>query len=151
MERILRNKLFTGKFRNVSKVRSYTMSRIRSKGNKTTESKFRLVLVRAGIRGWKVQVQDVFGAPDFYFSREKIAVFVDGCFWHGCTKCGHLPKTRSAFWKTKFERNRKRSRDVKRVLRQQRIRVYRIWEHELLNPAMTLIRIKQLLNCKQRE
>jgi DNA mismatch endonuclease (patch repair protein) len=107
------------------------MSAIRSKGNKSTEIKLRMALVRARISGWQSHHRSVIGRPDFYFPQVPVAVFVDGCFWHGCSRCGHTPNTRSAYWAAKFLRNRTRDRVVNRSLRRQGIKVIRIWEHEL--------------------
>ena len=144
MERYLRTKLKGGVFKNVDQKRSRVMSRIRSKGNKTTEAKLRYALVRAGISGWSMHPHEVFGKPDFYFHKEKLAVFVDGCFWHGCLKCGHIPKTRSCFWSAKFERNRQRSIRVKKTLSRSGIRVLRFWEHELHDAQSVIDRLDQL-------
>ena len=61
------------------------MARVRGRGNKSTEEKLARLFGRAGIKGWR-RHQDVFGRPDFLFRRERLAVFVDGCFWHVCPK-----------------------------------------------------------------
>ncbi|WP_396127208.1 very short patch repair endonuclease [Edaphobacter bradus] len=129
MERHLRLKLENGTFAGVTPTRSSIMSAIRGKSNKTTEGSLRLALVRAGVAGWRLHARDVPGRPDFYFDVEKLAVFVDGCFWHGCSRCGHVPKTRSEFWGEKFRRNKARDRRVNRTLRRDGIRVIRFWEH----------------------
>ena len=71
------------------------------------------------------------GKPDFVFSKLKTAVFVDGCFWHGCPRHATKPKTRAAFWAAKLNGNRARDRKVNRLLRAKGWRVIRIWEHEL--------------------
>jgi DNA mismatch endonuclease (patch repair protein) len=69
--------------------------------------------------------------PDFVFPRLKLAVFVDGCFWHGCPRHATWPKHRAAWWRRKLEANRARDRLVTRTLRRLGWRVLRIWEHEL--------------------
>jgi DNA mismatch endonuclease, patch repair protein len=69
--------------------------------------------------------------PDFIFQRPKIAVFVDGCFWHGCPKHVIWPKGNAAFWKKKILANKARDRRVNRVLRTQGWKVIRVWEHDL--------------------
>lgn len=145
MERILRKTLRGGRFSDVSPKHSATMSRIRSKGNKTTEARLRAALVRSGIRGWKLHPKDVFGSPDFYFEKERLAIFVDGCFWHGCPRCGHTPRVRTAFWRTKFERNQIRAKVVRRRLRAAGIRAIRLWEHDLLDLPTSTWRITRLL------
>jgi DNA mismatch endonuclease Vsr len=85
---------------------------------------------RSGLRGyrkhWKVQ-----GRPDFAWPGRKIAVFVDGCFWHGCTKCKYLPRTNTAFWQNKIETNQARDKRVRRSLRTQGWTVLKFWEHEV--------------------
>ena len=131
MEAVLRRKLPHGRFAGVAPGRSRAMGQIKSRGNRSTEVSFRLALVRAGIRGWILHPKAIFGTPDFYFRRARLAVFIDGCFWHGCPLCGHLPRTRSAFWRAKIERNKARRVQVARRLRRDGIWVLRIWEHEL--------------------
>ena len=131
MEKDLRKKLKNGRFENVPPKRSKTMSSIRGKGNKTTEVKFRLMLVRAGMRGWKLHPRGITGNPDFFFPQSQVAVFLDGCFWHGCPKCGHVPKTNSGFWKAKIQKNRARDRKNRAKLTKEGVRVVRFWEHEL--------------------
>lgn len=71
------------------------------------------------------------GRPDIIFKKQKAAVFLDGCFWHGCTKCRGIPKTNKEFWRTKIAANRKRDRRVVKELRSVGWRAIRIWEHEL--------------------
>lgn len=90
-----------------------------------------MALVRAGISGWVLHAKDLPGKPDFFFPTMNVAVFVDGCFWHGCPKCGHIPRTRAEFWAAKIQRNRERDLQMSALLRRQKIRVLRIWEHEL--------------------
>lgn len=131
MERALRRKLPGGEFRNVSSQTSKTMSAIGGKNNKTTEGRFRMALVSAGIAGWVLHSEDVLGKPDIYFPVEQVAVFIDGCFWHGCPSCGHIPKTNRPFWKAKIARNQQRDQSTTRQLRSKGISVIRIWEHEM--------------------
>lgn len=107
------------------------MGAIRGKGNRTTEARFRAMLVRAGIRGWTMQTKDMKGKPDFYFPESKVAIFLDGCFWHGCPKCGHVPSVNRPFWKAKIERNQQRDKLTDELLRQIGITAVRFWEHEL--------------------
>lgn len=135
MERVLRRKLKKGFFKGVSPLRSKIMGAIRGKHNKSTEAKLRMALIKAGLKGWVLHPIGVFGKPDVFFPKEKLAVFVDGCFWHCCPECGHVPKTRSAFWKMKFERNQVRAKVVKAKLRQNAIKVMRIWEHAFESPS----------------
>jgi DNA mismatch endonuclease (patch repair protein) len=110
--------------------RSEVMSRIRGRGNKATELALAKLFRRHSITGWR-RNQKIFGKPDFIFPKLKLAMFVDGCFWHGCPKHGTQPKGNAAFWRNKITRNRTRDRLVTRTLRQTGWRVLRIWEHEL--------------------
>lgn len=141
VERFLRKKLKGGVFGDIDPVRSRTMSKIRSRGNKSTETRLRMGLVRCGVKGWEMHSRNVSGTPDFYFRKHKLAVFVDGCFWHGCIKCGHIPKTRTAFWSAKFKRNKARARKVRHSLSRQGIEVMRFWEHDVkkVEPAVRAI------------
>jgi len=110
--------------------RSEVMSRIRGRGNKDTEVALAKLFRRNKIIGWR-RNQKLFGKPDFVFPRLKLAVFVDGCFWHGCPKHETKPKNNRTFWRLKFSRNKKRDVFVTRTLRRACWRVLRIWEHEL--------------------
>jgi DNA mismatch endonuclease (patch repair protein) len=110
--------------------RSQVMSRIRGYGNKDTELALIRVFRAHRMTGWR-RHQQVFGKPDFVFPKLRLAVFVDGCFWHGCPKHGKKPSTNSQFWEEKLETNKKRDRRVNRVLRNDGWRVIRVWEHEL--------------------
>ena len=73
----------------------------------------------------------MFGKPDFVFPTKKLAVFVDGCFWHGCSRHGVKPKQNAKFWRRKIATNKARDRLVNRTLRARSWRVLRVWEHEL--------------------
>jgi DNA mismatch endonuclease, patch repair protein len=110
--------------------RSAVMSRIRGRGNKDTEMALACLLRQNKITGWRRHLP-IFGRPDFAFPKQKIAVFVDGCFWHGCPKHFSLPANNRAFWKRKFTTNKLRDVLVTRTLRSQGWRVLRIWEHDL--------------------
>ena len=110
--------------------RSEVMSRIRSRGNKKTELALVKLFRQHGIIGWR-RNQNVFGKPDFLFRRNRLALFVDGCFWHGCPKCYRRPRSNKKFWDEKVARNKARDRRVNRELRKLDWRVARIWEHEL--------------------
>lgn len=123
--------------------RSYAMSRVRSRGNKTTELRLQRLLGEAGLTGWKLHAS-VAGKPDFVFELEKVAVFVDGCFWHGCPRCYRRPATNTSYWTEKVARNRRRDRRVTRQLRVQGWRVFRVWEHSV-GARQTVTRIKRAI------
>ena len=110
--------------------RSRNMASIRSKGNATTEKAFLRLLRDSGLSGWRRHV-DLPGKPDFVFRSKRIAVFIDGCFWHGCPRCYRLPEDNRRYWKTKVLTNRTRDRRTTRRLRSLDWRVIRIWEHSL--------------------
>jgi len=105
------------------------MSRIRGHGNRDTELALMKLFRRHGITGWRRR-RPVFGRPDFVFQKERVAVFVDGCFWHACPKHSNLPANNRTFWK-KMDANKARDRLVNRTLRREGWRVVRIWEHAL--------------------
>lgn len=113
--------------------RSEVMSRIRGSGNLSTEMRMALAMRAAGIKGWRRR-QQLPGKPDFVFRREKVVLFVDGCFWHGCPQHYVAPVSSAAFWRKKIERNRQRDLEVTRELRRRGWRVMRVWEHELKRP-----------------
>jgi DNA mismatch endonuclease Vsr len=131
MERELRNKLRNGRFAGTPPQRSRTMRAIKGQNNRTTELRLRLALARSRIKGWTLRPKTILGNPDFWFAEERVAVFVDGCFWHGCPACNHAPKVNSAYWRAKFERNAARDSSITQKLRSEGIEVVRFWEHEL--------------------
>jgi DNA mismatch endonuclease (patch repair protein) len=110
--------------------RSEVMSRIRGTRNKDTELRLIQIFRTNGIIGWR-RGSKLAGKPDLVFPKLKLAVFVDGCFWHGCPKHATWPKTRAAFWLAKITGNKARDRRVNRALRERGWVVVRIWEHEL--------------------
>jgi len=114
--------------------RSKVMAAIRSTGNKDTEIKLAKILRAAGITGWR-RHEKLPGRPDFAFRRERLAVFVDGCFWHGCRKHCRMPKTNTAFWKL-----------VCFILRKRGWRVLRLWEHSLKNPVVAARTLQRALD-----
>ena len=93
--------------------RSQVMSRIRGRGNKETEVALAKLLRQQGLKGWR-RHQPIFGKPDFIFREARLAVFVDGCFWHCCPKHATQPESNQVFWKNKLSSNRKRDRCVNR-------------------------------------
>lgn len=121
------------------------MAAVRSRGNKTTELKLVTLLRSEGITGWR-RHEPFPGFPDFVFRRFRVAVFVDGCFWHGCNKHCRMPKGNSIYWSQKISSNRERDRHVNRALLRKGWRVVRIWEHDLRSrPAVCLRRIELAL------
>jgi DNA mismatch endonuclease, patch repair protein len=124
--------------------RSEVMSLIRSRGNKATELRLIEIFREHGITGWR-RNQPLLGKPDFTFRQERVVVFVDGCFWHGCPKCYQRPKSNRKFWDAKISANRKRDRYVNRELRGLGWHVVRIWQHQLAKPASVAGRVMRAL------
>ncbi len=87
------------------------------------------------------------GKPDFIFPKQKIALFVDGCFWHGCPlpKHSNLPKNNQEFWTKKLQQNKDRDKFVTRELRKMGWVVVRVWEHELKKPEKVVTKINKHL------
>ena len=126
--------------------RSAVMSLIRSRGNRATELRLMAIMRAHRITGWR-RNWPLFGKPDFAFPQLNLAVFVDGCFWHGCPLHATSPKTNAAFWRKKLAANRTRDRFVTRTLRTLGWRVLRIWEHELVlkSESRLLARLRRAL------
>ena len=120
------------------------MQAIRAKGNKSTELKLVKLFRENKITGWRRHLP-LPGKPDFTFRKEKLTLFVDGCFWHRCPKCFRNPKTNAEFWKNKIENNVKRDRRVNIELKQAGWSVVRLWECQLKKPQRFLTRIKKKL------
>lgn len=144
MERFLRDQL-RGGFRRVKPTRSRTMSAIKSSKNKTTENVLRMMIVRSGLKSWRMNDASIQGKPDFFFLDLQLAIFVDGCFWHCCARCGHFPKTRSDFWKAKLIGNKIRDRRTNANLRAQGVKVIRIWEHDLADECSRRKTVRRIL------
>lgn len=83
-----------------------------------------------GMRGYRLHAR-ISGRPDFYFPSERLAVFVDGCFWHGCPRCKSRPKTNAIFWKKKIEGNRQRDKEMTKKLKNTGVSVLRFWGHTI--------------------
>lgn len=105
--------------------RSYVMSRIRSVSSiEVLPREYEGLYLRRHPKG-------VFGRPDFGNKFRRIALFIDGCYWHHCPQHGTVPKTNASFWREKFRKNARRDRLVTAYLKKRGFRVIRIWEHEL--------------------
>ena len=109
--------------------RKYNMSRIKGK-NTGPEVKLRKLLFAHGIRGYRVHY-DLSGKPDIVFVKKKLAIFIDGCFWHKCPVCFRVPETRKEFWMKKIQSNIDRDKKVNEQLKNDGWTVIRIWEHEI--------------------
>lgn len=114
-----------------SKKRSAIMSKVRSRGNERTEIALVRLFREHGITGWRRHQSHIFGTPDFAFQKQRVAIFVDGCFWHSCPIHGSLPVAHRKFWTDKLARNKRRDAIVNKTLRMSGWRILRLWQHEL--------------------
>jgi DNA mismatch endonuclease (patch repair protein) len=98
------------------------------------------------ISGWR-RNQAVPGKPDFVFPKHRIALFVDGCFWHGCPlpKHSNLPKNNRGFWTKKLQANKDRDKFVNKKLQKLGWKVVRVWEHELKDPERVARKIQRYI------
>lgn len=119
--------------------RSYNMSRIRSRGTKP-EIRLRKLLWLCGLRGYRLRTK-LPGKPDLVFSRARLAVFVDGCFWHGCPTCGdgRAPSSNKEYWDAKRARNKERDCRRTSELEGMGWTVIRLWEHEVMKAPDTCV------------
>lgn len=130
-------------------IRSRVMAQVRSQRNRSTEWRLRAGLIRAGIRGWRLNPNDVLGKPDFAFAQERLLVFVDGCYWHGCPKCYRRPSSNRIYWDAKVVRNRSRDTKTTAQLEGDGWQVLRIWEHELSALRAVVQKIETLLTTRK--
>ena len=121
-----------------------SLAAVKSTGNRSTERVLRAHLVRGGFRGWRLHAKDIAGCPDFVFDERRVAVFVDGCFWHGCPSCHRPPSSNQDYWTKKVARNKSRDRRNSRLLRKDGWTVLRVWEHE--DPVAAADRVERVLD-----
>lgn len=144
------------------------MSRIRSRGNHSTEERLVALMKEAEIKGWRRQVELSLKIPssrflvprsrgkvrpDFVFRRERVAVFVDGCFWHGCPRHATRPKQNRKFWDEKIAGNKARDARTSRGLRKAGWKVLRIWECALTvkRQSATVRRLSRALESQPNQ
>ena len=103
------------------------------KGKRTSlERRLFSMLAGMGANGWRQNATDIIGKPDVVFENQRVAIFVDGCFWHGCPVCKRkLPQTNHRYWEEKINRNKQLARTHNRRLRRRGWIVVRVWEHEI--------------------
>ena len=123
--------------------RSWIMAQVKSGGNRSTETCLIAVLREHAITGWRRRYP-LDGKPDFVFPTAHVAVFVDGCFWHGHPRKCRMPQTHRAYWERKIARNVARDRHVTRVLQEKGWKVVRIWEDSVNKPS-TVTRLRKAL------
>ena len=110
--------------------RSEVMRKVRSKGNKSTELRLISLFKEKGITGWR-RNYNVKGHPDFVFREKRVAVFVDGCFWHGHDCRNTRPSENKEYWEKKRAANKKHDNEITARFESRGWTVIRIWECEL--------------------
>ncbi len=108
------------------------MRKVKSKGNESTELKLIKLFKEIGIKGWR-RNYPIYGKPDFIFLKYKIAVFCDGCFWHGHNCRNTKPKDNADYWSKKIQKNKNRDIEVTEYLELKGWKVFRIWECDIKN------------------
>jgi DNA mismatch endonuclease (patch repair protein) len=108
--------------------------------NTTPEVTLRKALWSEGLRGYRLHSKEAPGCPDVLFPVERIVIFVDGCFWHGCPTCHRAPKTNSKYWSMKVRRNQERDRRINDECMAEGWAVIRVWEHEVSDDAAEVAR-----------
>lgn len=124
--------------------RSRIMSAVRSKNTKLEQTLI-AALESADLLGFERYVKSLPGTPDVAFMEQKVAVFFDSCFWHGCPKHLRKPGSNQEYWRPKIENNAKRDRRRRAALRRMGWSVLRVWEHDLKNLPPVINRIRRIL------
>ena len=122
------------------------MAAIRGRGNKSTELRLLGLLRERGVTGWRRHLP-LPGRPDFAFRKERVAVFVDGCFWHRCPRCYRPPKSSQDYWVAKIARNVKRDAESTKRLKEKGWKVARVWECRLKKPDPFMRRLIRMLSA----
>lgn len=129
--------------------RSYVMSRIRGRDTKA-EILLRKFLCRENLKGYRIH-RRLPGRPDISYGRYRLAIFIDGCFWHGCPICKiPLPNSNKLYWHPKLRKNRIRDGITNRSLRRMGWQVVRFWEHEVKEkPSKCIEQIIRLIEKRR--
>lgn len=129
--------------------RRKTMQAVKGKGTKL-EKRLWAMLAGMGLKGWKKNVDAITGKPDVVFTSQQVAVFIDGCFWHGCPHCRRkLPQTNREYWERKIKRNVELAQLHNEQLQRGGWAVVRIWEHEMADTALVRARIRHALENEE--
>lgn len=131
--------------------RSQIMRKVKSSGNKSTELRLISVFKENNISGWRRNYA-VKGHPDFVFLKMKIAVFVDGCFWHGHDCRNTTPSDNKEYWDRKRQRNIQHDREVTAIFEARGWTVIRIWECELKkkNAEILMKKLEPLISYNKK-
>ncbi len=131
----------------MSRSRSNMMSRVRG-AHTAPEKRLRHLLWSRGLR-YRLHTKTPFGRPDLVFLRQQVAVFVDGCFWHGCPVHYVRPRTKNEFWSNKLSSNVERDRRQTLELENAGWRVVRLWEHEIFEtPDKAVEKVERAVSAK---
>lgn len=117
--------------------RSEVMRAVKSRGNKSTELKLIEIFKNRKITGWRRNYK-LFGKPDFVFPKQRLAIFVDGCFWHGHDCRNTKPADNADYWRQKIERNKQRDELVSKTLAEKGWQVLRIWECQIIKKTLPI-------------
>jgi DNA mismatch endonuclease (patch repair protein) len=127
-----------------------TMRAVKSKGTRLEKHIFAM-LAGMGLKGWRKNADDVVGKPDIVFRELQVAIFIDGCFWHGCPHCRRpMPQANREYWERKIARNVHRDAVNRNTLVKGGWIVISIWEHEIRDPAkMKLVKqqVRAAVQC----
>lgn len=130
------------------------MKAVQGKGT-SLERRLSSMLAGMRLKSWRKNAKDITGKPDVVFDANRLAIFVDGCFWHGCPHCQRkLPITNRDYWQRKISRNIVLAESTNQQLRNTGWTVVRIWEHEMRDPVTMgemRVKIRQILNRKSSE
>jgi DNA mismatch endonuclease (patch repair protein) len=119
------------------------MASVKSSNTKSTELKFISLLKENNVTGWR-RNYSLTGKPDFVFPKIKIAVFIDGCFWHGCSTHCRMPSSNVDYWNSKIDKNKIRDKNITKTLRMKGWQVIRIWEHEIKTGKLSQKKLKRI-------
>ena len=118
----------------------------------SAELALRKAIYAAGLRGYRLNKRDLPGKPDIVFTLPRVAVFVDGCFWHGCPACYRAPQSNVEYWSVKVERNQQRDERVSAQLEGDGWEVVRVWEHEVTqNSRKAASRVRTVIRRRERQ
>lgn len=128
-------------------IRSRIMRLVRSKDTKLEEF-FRKELWKKGTR-YRKNPRGYYGKPDLAIKKKKTVIFLDSCFWHGCSKHCRLPKSNVNYWKNKIDRNIQRDKQVTQYYKDKKWTIIRLWEHEILKDAEGVVaRVQKMISLK---
>jgi DNA mismatch endonuclease (patch repair protein) len=129
------------------KQRSEIMKAVKSKGNKSTEIKLVEIFKFHDVTGWR-RNSNLVGHPDFIFPKKRVAIFADGCFWHGHNCRNVNPSNNAEYWQNKIKRNKARDKAMTKELNQKGWKVVRIWECEIKKGKVQKLKAAGLFSGK---